>query len=427
MDTIFALASARGRAGVAVIRISGESAFDCARRLCGTVPEPRRAGLRVVRDADGQALDEALVLMFEAPGSFTGEDVAEFHLHGSVAIVSAVSRELAEMPGVRRAEPGEFTRRAFENGRLDLAQVEALGDLIDAETEAQRKQALSVFSGELGRKVEAWRQNLVRAGALLAVAIDFADEEIPESVTDEVGSLITSVLDDLKAEIAGSYISERIRAGFEVAIVGPPNIGKSTLLNALAGREAAITSEIAGTTRDVIEVQMDLRGLPVTLLDTAGLRESDDLIESIGIDRARARAESADIRVFLSETGTIPEGFSLLEGDEVLRGKDDNGAFGGVSGKTGHGIDEMIERIFTVLDERCAMAGVALRERHREALELASFELEEAMGRLPHGDMMLDLVSESLSRAARALDLLIGNIGVEDLLDEVFASFCLGK
>jgi tRNA modification GTPase len=285
MDTIYALASARGKAGVAVVRLSGPEAHDAARALCGPLPEPRRTALRVLR-WQGRDLDHALVICFEKCASFTGEASVEFHLHGSQAVVAEVLRVLAEQPGLRLAQAGEFTRRALENGCLDLAQVEGLADLIDAETEAQRVQALRVLSGAIGQKVEAWRRDIIRAAALMEATIDFADEDVPVDVTPEVRGLLDGLLDSIGKEVAGASVAERIREGFEVAIIGAPNAGKSTLLNALAGREAAITSEIAGTTRDVIEVKMDLAGLAVTVLDTAGLRETSDQVEALGVELA---------------------------------------------------------------------------------------------------------------------------------------------
>ncbi|MAM63439.1 tRNA uridine-5-carboxymethylaminomethyl(34) synthesis GTPase MnmE [Maritimibacter sp. UBA3975] len=423
MDTIFALASARGKAGVAVIRVSGPDAFSAGRSLAGQLPEPRRSGVRVLRGTNGD-LDEALVLTFEAGHSFTGEDVVEFHLHGSTAVVSAVLSELERIPALRLAEAGEFTRRALENERLDLAQVEGLADLIDSETEAQRRQALRVLSGALGEKAEVWRSDLIRAAALLEATIDFADEEVPENVAPEVLQLIDRTSQGLVAESKGAIISERIRDGFEVAIVGAPNAGKSTLLNALAGREAAITSDIAGTTRDVIEVRMDVGGLPVTILDTAGIRSSEDLVERLGIERARVRAAEADLRVFL--LSEEPLDFEPVGDDIVVRGKGDLTG-GGVSGKTGLGIDGLVSQISDILENRAAGAGTAIRQRHRIAIESALRTLETARIEIDAGMGRSELAAEELWSAIRSLDSLVGRVDVEMVLDEIFSSFCLGK
>lgn len=307
MDTIFALSTAPGRAGVAIIRISGSDARKALGHLNASIPEPRVASLRPLRSIEGVLLDEAVVLFYPKNQSFTGEQTVEIQCHGSPAVVTAILAELSHMPQLRPADPGEFTRRALGNGRLDLAQVEGLADLLEAETEAQRRQALRVFSGELGRLAEGWRSDLVRALALVEATIDFADEDVPVDVAPEVRQLLEKTEKSLERQISGIHAAERVRAGFEVAIVGATNVGKSTLLNALAGRDAAITSEFAGTTRDVIEVRMDLSGLPVTFLDTAGFRETDDAVESIGIERARQRAERADLRVFLVENGGSPD------------------------------------------------------------------------------------------------------------------------
>lgn len=428
MDTIFALATAHGKAGVAVIRVSGSLAHDVGARLCDDLPTPRRAGLRVLKDQDGVRLDEALVLVFEDERSFTGEPVVEFQLHGSTAVVSAVLRVLSEIDGLRQAEPGEFTRRALENGRLDLAQVEGLADLIEAETEAQRRQALRVLSGDLGSRAEEWRRDLIRAAALLEATIDFADEEIPTDVSPEVSELMQRVMGSLRKEIAGVSSAERVRTGFEVAIVGAPNVGKSTLLNALAGRDAAITSEYAGTTRDVIEVRMDLAGLPVTLLDTAGLRETDDKVEEIGIARARARARLADLRVFLIEGDNAPD-FEPEDGDIILKAKADllDDKTGAISGVSGEGVSNLIDDVSKRLSERAAGIGVATRERHRIAMLRAVDALCDAERLVLMGEDMTDLAAEELRTAVRALDSLVGRVDVENVLDEIFASFCLGK
>lgn len=427
MDTIFALASARGKAGVVVVRLSGPDAWEAVRNLAGDLPSPRRASLRRLSWKD-DVIDEGLVLLFEQGASFTGERAAELHLHGATATVAAVLRALGDMAGLRQAEPGEFTRRALENGKLDLAQVEGLADLIEAETEAQRKQALRVLSGAIGVRAEGWRRNLIRAAALLEATIDFADEDVPVDVSPEVKLLLNDVVDELRAELRGVGAAERIRDGFEVAIVGRPNAGKSTLLNALAGREAAITSETAGTTRDVIEVRMDIRGLAVTLLDTAGLRDGADKIEAIGIERALERADRADLRVFLLDGQDVP----LLPprpGDILAWGKADISSREGlaVSGKTGQGLDLLVATVADVLGRRAAGAGTMTRERHRRAMTRAIGALESARTEVEAGQNRTELAAEQLRQAIRALDSLVGRVDVEDLLDEIFASFCIGK
>jgi len=429
MDTIFALSSARGKAGVSVVRISGPEAFMAGRTLAGTLPKPRVSSLRRIGNLVGGHIDDALVLCFARGESFTGEETVELHLHGSVAVVSAVLNSLSEFKGLRHAEPGEFTRRALENERLDLTQVEGLADLIDAETEMQREQALRVLSGALGERAETWRRQLIRSAALLEATIDFVDEEIPSDILPEVARLLANVRKSLLAEIEGTAVSERIRDGFEVAIVGPPNIGKSTLLNALAGREAAITSEFAGTTRDVIEVRMDLEGIPVTILDTAGLREAADHVEGMGIARARDRAHMADLRVFLTEDGKALADFRPEKDDLVLRGKADISMGVGmpVSGKTGEGLGELTARMAEILSCRTVGAGVAIRERHRVCMKNALATLESAQDELKHGSGRAELAAEELRGAVRAMEALTGRIDVENLLDEIFSSFCVGK
>ncbi len=427
MDVIFALASARGKAGVSVLRLSGAGAHRAVAQFC-SLPPLRYAALRKLR-WDGEILDDAVVLIFAEGASFTGEESAELHLHGSTAVVSAVMRALGSIEGLRLAEPGEFTRRALENGCLDLTQVEGLADLIDAETEAQRRQALRVLSGAVGQRVEAWRRDLVRAAALIEATIDFADEEVPVDVRPEVGGLISNLIEELSRELRGAKAAERIRDGFEVAIVGAPNAGKSTLLNALAGREAAITSDIAGTTRDVIEVRLDLGGLAVTVLDTAGLRESADRIERMGVDRALTRARAADMRIFLLRHAEESLMLESVPGDIVLLGKADErqDAKGAVSGLTGYGMDALVEAIQARLTSISASAGIVIRERQRMALERALVALTKAQERLVNAILLPEMVSIELRDAMRALEILLGRVDVETLLDEIFSSFCIGK
>jgi len=426
MDTVFALATAQGRAGVAIVRISGPGSVGAARQLCGDVPAAR--GVRILRDPSGDMLDEALVLRFADGQSFTGEEVVELQLHGSPAVTNAVLRCLGDLPDLRQAEAGEFTRRALENGRLNLAEVEGLADLIDAETESQRKQALRVFSGGLGTLAESWRTKLIRAAALLEATIDFADEEVPVDVSPEVNMLLADVSAEMRREADGVRIAERVRNGFEVAIIGAPNVGKSTLLNRLAGRDVAITSEVAGTTRDVIEVQMELAGLPVTLLDTAGVRDTDDIVEGLGVARAKERAERADYRIHLV-IDAADTSVQAGPDDLVVQAKSD--IYGAnetaISGKTGEGIDLLISRVTERLLEKVGNVGIAMRERHRVAMMRAIGYLDDATSALAVADAMIDLVAEDLRSAIRAVDSIVGRVDVEHVLGEIFSSFCIGK
>lgn len=426
-DTIYALSTARGKAGVAVVRVSGPAARDALASFGIGDLMPRRASLRALRK-DGEVIDTALVLFFEAEKSFTGEQVVEFQLHGSEAVVALVLRHLAGLSGYRPADPGEFTRRALENGRLDLTQVEGLADLIEAETEAQRKQAQRVLSGALGQRVGLWRADLIRAAALIEVTIDFVDEDVPLDVTPEVREIVERLLASLRAEIAGSQMTERIRAGFEVAIIGAPNVGKSTLINALAGREVAITSPIAGTTRDIIEVRLDLGGIPVTLLDTAGLRETDDVVEKIGVSRARSRSAEADLRIVLLEPGCSAEDFLDGPEDIVVWTKADL-VFGSrsISAVTGVGLDWLVDEIAERLRGKIVGDGLLIRERHRLAIGRAIEHLVSARVMLYDSGQPLELVAADLRAASQDLGSLVGSIGVETLLDEIFNRFCIGK
>jgi len=427
LDTIFALASAPGKAGISIVRLSGPLAINVAEKLTKSKLKEKQPNLRVIYDSDNHFIDQALILIFRKPYSFTGENVVEFHLHGSSAVVSSVIKLLGNFKGLRSAEAGEFTRCALENGKIDLAQVEGLADLIDAETDAQHKQAARIFNGALGEKTKEWRARLVKAGALLVATLDFADEEVPEEVTPEVEKLINMVLSDLDKEIIGVHTAERIRSGFEVAIVGAPNLGKSTLLNYLVGRDAAITSNVSGTTRDVIEVKLDLRGLPVTILDTAGIRKSDDKVEEIGISRALERSSLSDLRIVLTEDGEYPVGLKKRDTDIICIAKDDQGNLGGVSGKTGAGIDRLKNNIWDILNDKAQYVGIATRERHKSSMVNAKKFLGNAVVSLRDGPEYYDITAEEIRAATSALDSLIGRIGVEDVLDEVFSSFCLGK
>lgn len=427
MDTIFALATAIGRAGVSVIRVSGPNAWTALDHFGAVRPAIRHAALRVLHGRDGDILDEALVIAFEGPASFTGENIVEFQLHGSVAVCEALLSELEGLPDFRQAEPGEFTRRALLNGKMDLTEVEGLSDLIDAETEAQRQQAQRLLSGNLGKLVDDWRRKLLRAAMLLEASIDFADEDVPADVSGEVVSLLADLIDAFEAEINGTKIAERVRQGFEVAIIGPPNVGKSTLLNTISGKDAAIVSEVAGTTRDVIEVHMNLDGMPVTFLDTAGLRETSDLVERIGVDRARRRAELSDIRVVLLPKEQAYDDLTDLDIVRIAKADLLDDITGAISGKTGQGVDLLLEEISERLRAKAALVGTATTVRHGLVLEESVEFLRNALGYMNVENSSFDLAAEEIRSCLRAMEMLIGKVGVDSLLDEIFSAFCLGK
>ena len=430
-DIIFALASAKGRAGVSVIRVSGKnSIFSIEKLLKNTLPVDNKC-LRKIYDADDNIIDEVLILTFKEKASFTGDETVEIHCHGSTAVVTYILQTLSNIKNFRIADPGEFTRRALENGNLDLTQVEGLADLIESETEAQRRLAIRSMDGALSSKVQEWRKDLIRAVSLIEATIDFADEDIPTDVAPEVLGLINKTQSDIKSEIKGSFAAERIREGFEIAIVGPPNIGKSTLLNALAGRDAAITSDMAGTTRDVIEVKMDISGFAVTLLDTAGIRETTDKIEKIGVDRAKLRAKNADLRLFITHSGE-PNDLKLNpeENDIVVIGKSDllnKSDILAISGKSGEGLDSLLKEISDKLSRLSIGAQTATRERHRISMIKAQRFLDAGKLLIEDNLELSELASSEFHQGIQTLSSLIGSVGVEDLLDEIFSSFCLGK
>jgi len=441
--TIFALASAAGRAGVAVVRLSGSTASRALETLSSQpLPSPRRASLRRLHDSAGERLDDALVLWFPAPHSYTGEDVVELHLHGGRAVVRDVLEALAAVPGLRPAEPGEFTRRAFDNGKLDLAEVEGLADLIDAETAGQRRQALRQLDGGLSALVEGWRARLVRILAHLEADIDFPDEDLPEGVAAAVAPEIEELANEMRRHLDDGRRGEILREGFHIAIIGPPNAGKSSLLNWLAQRDAAIVSDTAGTTRDVVEVRLDLGGWPVIVADTAGLRETAETVEREGIRRARARAEAADLVIALLDAGRWPESDpevlrAIRDADDLLLvlNKTDLGAPAEprlgerpllpVSVRTGDNLDRLLSDIQARVAERLDRDGeapVVTRLRHREAVT----ESLAALERFPDAPLP-ELAAEEVRLAARALGRITGKVDVEDLLDVIFRDFCIGK
>lgn len=426
MDTIVALASAPGKAGVSVIRISGAASWKICQRICGSVPEPRKASVRFLRGADGETIDQALVLAFEENASFTGEKVVEFHVHGSAAVVAAVLESCLMERGARGAEAGEFTRRAYEAGRLSITQIEGLADLLDAETDLQRRQAMRLMGGEAERKLLQWREALLDVLVYLEASIDFSDQELPDGIMAKVQHALGAVAGGIQGELAVKAVSERVREGYEVAIVGKVNVGKSTLLNALAGRDVAITSEYAGTTRDVIEVRLNLGGFPVTMIDTAGLRDASDPVEVIGIERGIERARKADLRVYLKD-GPDDDIRPIGRNDLILLGKCDRWGLRGISGKTGEGIEELIAAIMERLGMRERHSALFSRARHFSLLEEASTRLKEAMTMLEETGFSEEIVSELVRESMTSLDKIVGRIDVEEVLGGIFSSFCIGK
>ena len=428
MDTIFAQATAPGRAGVAIIRVSGEQAFDISKNFC-KIPTNSKSCLRSLRDKDDNLIDRALVLKFDRGASFTGEDVIEFHVHGGLATVSKLMSELSSFSNCRLAEPGEFTRRARRTGCLDLNQVEALSDLIDAETEAQRRQAIKVLDGSFSDAGDSWRRDLLRAIALLEASIDFSDEEIPDNLHVEVADLVEGVGSSISEVLSRSKVASKIRSGFTVAIVGAPNVGKSTLLNNIAGRQAAITSDVAGTTRDVLEIRVDLKGLPVTFLDTAGLRETDEKIENLGITMAYKRASEADLRIFLVSSFDEDLKIPASSDDLVVLNKSDcrNGIELSVSGKTGDGVPKLLELISNRFKNRTVEDFVAIRQRQLDGLQAALASLKETSSLLSHRPAPVELAAQEIYFAVSSLDFVFGKVDIESILDEIFSSFCLGK
>ncbi len=452
-DTIYAPATAAGRAGIAVIRISGPRAGAALEALTRRPPaRPRQATrARFIDPGSGEAIDEGLVLWFPQPRSFTGEDVAELHLHGSRAVLSAVLAALAAIPGLRLAAAGEFTRRAFDAGKLDLAEVEGLADLIAAETEAQRRQALRQLSGELGRLTEAWRERVMRALAQVEAEIDFPDEDVPGGMIAALGPVLADIAAEIRNQLDDNRRGERLRDGLQVAIVGPPNAGKSSLLNRLARREAAIVSATAGTTRDVVEVQLDLAGYPVVVADTAGLRDLEgtgdlnandsghDEIEREGMRRALARAQTADLKILVldaTQAGVDPAVRALADANTLVVANKIDAApaapelqgrhVWGVSAKTGAGLEafmaELAREVMLRLGGADTAAPAVTRARHREALADCVAALERA-----RGGREAELIAEDLRLASRALGRITGRVAVEDVLDLIFREFCIGK
>ncbi|WP_120076246.1 tRNA uridine-5-carboxymethylaminomethyl(34) synthesis GTPase MnmE [Aurantiacibacter odishensis] len=423
MDTIFALSSGQPPAGIGVIRVTGPQAVVALETIAGRVPEPRRATRAVFRDVSRETLDDGLVVFFPGPKSVTGEDLVEFHCHGGRAVIAAVESSLGEIAGCRRAEPGEFTRRAFANGRIDLSEAEGLADLLSAETEIQRRSAMAMMGGALSRRVEGWREELLRLSAQVEAVLDFDDEDdvaaLPVSFNRSLSSLHTALCDALEAPYA-----ETLREGFRVALAGPPNAGKSTLFNALVESEAAITADIAGTTRDILSQSVAIAGVPFTFVDMAGLRdESGDQIENIGIARARDEIAKADLVLWLGPEGEGPEGSWEIAAQADREKLHKTESDFRVSAVTGQGMDSLREALLETARSAMPRHGsAALNARQRDRLAEAARALAAAQ---EEDDPLL--VAENLRRTRQAFDALVGRTSTEDVLDALFGRFCIGK
>ena len=445
-QTIFALSSGRPPSAISVVRVSGSQASALLRSLAGRLPAPRIATRALLRDASQQPIDDALVLWFPGPASATGEDIAEFHVHGGRAVLAALFAEFTAVVDVRPAEPGEFTRRAFENGKLDLTEAEALDDLIHADTDRQRRQALRQLRGLLGDKARDWRNQIIQASALIEAGIDFSDEgDVPAELIEPALAKVKALLSEIEGLFAAQGRSERLRDGLVVAIAGPPNVGKSTLINQLARREVAIVSPHAGTTRDIIEVQLDLDGYPVTLIDTAGIRDANDPVEQEGVRRAQARAAEADLVLWLSDPEhdtppadrgavtwklrnkiDLPQGISAAAGAGAGSRASEREPEFGISASRGDGVAELVTALIAFAEEYVGSEEGALitRERHRQLLTEVAAPLHRSLEAIGQGE---ELAAEELRAAAYSLGRLLGRVDIEDVLDVIFRQFCVGK
>jgi tRNA modification GTPase len=450
-QTIFALSSGRSPSAIAIVRVSGPQAAAAVTALAGKLPLPRMATRALLRDIRRDPIDDALVLWFPAPSSATGEDVAEFHVHGGRAVLASLFAALQAFENVRAAEPGEFTRRAFENGKLDLTEAEGLDDLIHADTERQRRQALRQLKGLLGDRARDWRAGIIEALALIEAGIDFSDEaDVPAELTAPALARIRTLLAEIEQVLGAQGRSERLREGLVVAIAGPPNVGKSTLMNQLARREVAIVSPHAGTTRDVIEVQLDLDGYPVTVIDTAGIRETDDPVEQEGVRRARARASEADLVLWLVDTPRQDHPHESRTPLWIVRNKTDLDAIAvdqatprretsdpsrsdaamqrgfAISASRGDGLGELIAALVSFAQDffGADSGGLIGRERQRQLLQQTTDALRRCIGAFSQGE---EFAAEDLRIAAYALGRLLGRVDVEDILDVIFRDFCIGK
>ena len=440
-QTIFALSSGRLPSAIALVRVSGPQAGKIVTALAGKLPSPRMATRALLRDVGQRPIDDAVVLWFPGPASATGEDVAEFHVHGGRAVLAALFAALSGFEDVRPAEPGEFTRRAFENGKLDLTEAEGLDDLIHADTDRQRRQALRQLKGLLGDRARDWRARIIEASALIEAGIDFSDEgDVPAELIAPALAKVKGLLTEIEEVLAGQGRSERLRDGLVVAIAGPPNVGKSTLMNQLARREVAIVSPHAGTTRDVIEVQLDLDGYPVTVIDTAGIRDTDDPVEQEGVRRARARAADADLVLWLSDSPQVAIDHDGAAPIWKVRNKIDldaasrplaeavapgQGSFQ-ISASRGDGVPELIAALVGFAQRYFGgtEGGLISRTRQRKLLQETAASLQRCIAVVGQGE---ELAAEELRMAAHSLGRLLGRVDVEDILDVIFREFCVGK
>jgi tRNA modification GTPase len=454
-QTIFALSSGQPTSAIAVVRMSGPRAGTALATLAGKRPQPRMATRAVLRDVSGEPIDDAVVLWFPGPASATGEDIAEFHIHGGRAVLAALFAALSTLEHVRAAEPGEFTRRAFENGKLDLTEAEGLDDLIHADTDRQRRQALRQLNGLLGDRARRWREEIIAASALIEAGIDFSDEgDVPAELIEPALGKMKKLLGEIQEVLAAQGRSERLRDGLVVAIAGPPNVGKSTLMNQLARRDVAIVSPHAGTTRDVIEVQLDLDGYPVTVIDTAGIRDTADPVEQEGVRRARARAAEADLVLWMCDAQHGEDRPDLDAPVWIVRNKIDldavtdpgrplaRGAVAGrplaesghgsgeagfaISASRGDGVAALIAELIAFARDYFGQAEGALigRERQRGLLRQTAVSLQRSISAVSEGE---ELAAEDLRAAAYSLGRLLGRVDVEDILDVIFRDFCIGK
>ena len=435
-QTIFALSSGRPPSAIALVRVSGPQAGKIVTALAGKLPPPRMATRALLGDVGQRPIDDAVVLWFPGPASATGEDVAEFHVHGGRAVLAALFAALSAFEDVRPAEPGEFTRRAFENGKLDLTEAEGLDDLIHADTDRQRRQALRQLKGLLGDKARDWRTRIIEASALIEAGIDFSDEgDVPAELIAPALAKVKALLTEIEEVLAGQGRSERLRDGLVVAIAGPPNVGKSTLMNQLARREVAIVSPHAGTTRDVIEVQLDLDGYPVTVIDTAGIRQTDDPVEQEGVRRARARAAEADVVLWMIDAqhqqspqqGAAPVRTvrNKIDLDAGLAGQQGRADFA-ISASRGDGMQQLMAALVTFAQDYfgASEAGLIGRMRQRKLLQETAESLQCSIKVIGEGE---ELAAEELRTAAHSLGKLLGRIDVEDVLEAIFREFCIGK